>query len=72
MFVLNFFLDKLITNVGQFVAKKMIASELRNAQNPRFLERVVLVFQSRSAPSLPAYQEAVKSLPSPPSYTEPE
>ncbi len=77
-FVVEFFLDNLTTQVGQFVAKKIINSELTGAQDPRFLQRVVLVFQSRYAPRLPAYKEAVQTLSqclhqdSPPPYTEPE
>lgn len=77
MCVIDFFLDRLTTGVGHFIARKIIDSELALAKDQRFLHAVILRYSPTSPP--PVYQEAVQSLSkssihesSPPPYTTSE
>lgn len=67
-FVVKLFLDRLTANVGNFIAKEIIDTELKNTNNPGFLKRVSSLLESfghRMKFALPTYQAAVETLPPP-------
>ena len=78
IFVVELFLDRVTIDFGDFVARQIIDSELKQAIDPRFIQSVRCLSDNQTRLAPPPYQVAVQTLQeqtlqkAPPPYRSPE